>query len=628
MDGLDFQLDIEQRLRGGDAVTELERLEAAFEDAQSRYADFEKESLRAAKALEKVGADAEIARTKMQAAMNAGDDAKVTKLAASLQELAQKEARLTKEAAAADAAMRKEAEAISGMADQIGEMKEAEKGGSEQVEGAAKGFKKLGGPLGQVGNLVEDVTEGFGFLEESLGAMGAIAAIGVAALAALAVGLLAVGAAALGGIAALAKFGAETSNIRREQELTLEAIAGTDAEGRILSETFDDISRSTAVGSERLLDITRDLKKAGLEGDDLSTALRAIAEQESALGDTSGTSDLVKALKDGTKTAGDLADEMDQKYGGVVSKKILGLDQQFAQFKRNIASIFGGLDLEEFLEGLSKLVALFDTSTASGQALKTIFESLFQPLFSSSGDVFTFIERGFLQLEIVALKFGIMVKEALKDGTSGLDLKPLKELYDLTKDPAWTMFGIALDTIGIGLRGMALFGLMVVGFIVDTINLSSRMLQFFKDLGAGVVETQKAFMTLGSDIVQGLIEGITGGAPKVIQSITSMASAAVDAAKAVLKSHSPSEVFYDIGESAPAGMAGGIDDGAPDVAAAVTDLVSIPAVKSEGKGETASAPIGPFIFQINGAQDSKSVANDIELVLTEFFERRARQVAT
>ena len=63
---------------------------------------------------------------------------------------------------------------------------------------------------------------------------------------------------------------------------------------------------------------------------------------------------------------------------------MLGLEAQSARLQKNLAATFGGLDIEQSLVGLSVLVGLFDKSTASGQAMQMLFESIFQPLIDQA----------------------------------------------------------------------------------------------------------------------------------------------------------------------------------------------------------------------------------------------------
>ncbi|MFK3915770.1 phage tail tape measure protein [Psychrobacter sp. NPDC078501] len=72
-------------------------------------------------------------------------------------------------------------------------------------------------------------------------------------------------------------------------------------------------------------------------------------------------------------------------------------------------------------------------------------------------------------------------------------------------------------------------------------------------------------LTIGKQIVDGLINGIKAGASSVVSAIGNMASSAVAKAKSVLNIRSPSRVMKTVGEQTAEGMAVGIKKGAKSV---------------------------------------------------------------
>lgn len=71
---------------------------------------------------------------------------------------------------------------------------------------------------------------------------------------------------------------------------------------------------------------------------------------------------------------------------------------------------------------------------------------------------------------------------------------------------------------------------------------------------------------VGSDLVAGLINGISSRIGGVIEECRSLASSAVDTVKSFLKIGSPSRVFRDeVGQWIPAGIAVGVDKGLPEL---------------------------------------------------------------
>jgi hypothetical protein len=485
----------------------------------------------------------------------------------------------------------------------------------DQLEGTAKGFKKLGGPLGKAGNMVEDLSEGWGKLSDSLGSTGAIAAVGVAGLALLAAAVVAVGVAAVAAAAKIAQWAISLADARREQELTIEGIQIADGALTNLSSTIDDVQRTTGQQTTRLLDLTQQLRKAGITADQLPAALEAISKAD--VGNPQGTAELISGLKDGKKSYADLLAE-GSKFTDVVSKKQLGLSSQWERFQRNISDIFGGANIEGFLTGLSRIVDLFDKNTASGQALKAIFETLFGPL-EGADDVFVMIERGFLLVEIAALKAGIQIKEMAK----GIDTKALGEMWDLLSPVVLDGMSAALS---IYVAGWVLF----IQALVWVTNVFTTAWNAGKALGEVIAQLAKGdfsfidkFKSIGSDIIDGLVQSILAGATKVASAVTSVATTAVDTAKNVLKSHSPSEVFYDIGASVPEGMAGGVDAGASDVKQSLESMVEPPDVPS-GKGGKGQAPTVVNVT-FNGVQGAEDALDRFEALVDRLIRGGVRE---
>lgn len=96
--------------------------------------------------------------------------------------------------------------------------------------------------------------------------------------------------------------------------------------------------------------------------------------------------------------------------------------------------------------------------------------------------------------------------------------------------------------------------------------------QWFKDLPGKVFSAIGDFIgklvQLGKDLINGLIDGIVDAAKGVIDAVTGTITDALDAAKALLGIKSPSRVFHDIGTDTVQGLINGIRDMSPDAAAA------------------------------------------------------------
>lgn len=107
------------------------------------------------------------------------------------------------------------------------------------------------------------------------------------------------------------------------------------------------------------------------------------------------------------------------------------------------------------------------------------------------------------------------------------------------------------------------------GYIVQgLINGLLARLEWLKntvgDIGSGVIskfnEGISSFVDIGKNMMAGIIEGISGMATKVTDTIKGIGSAGVDGLKNLLGIHSPSRVFGEIGKFSMLGFANGISD--------------------------------------------------------------------
>ena len=152
--GTDFLLKVQTQLQGN-AASELARVEQQLKSGVATYAQYERASQAAAKGLADVGNRASELRAKMAAQMGAGDEKGFWKSAAALNALADKQTLLKTKASEAAAGMDRQKTKLTGLSGKFDELSKAQRA---QVEGGVevgKGLKKLGGPLGRVGDFVD-----------------------------------------------------------------------------------------------------------------------------------------------------------------------------------------------------------------------------------------------------------------------------------------------------------------------------------------------------------------------------------------------------------------------------------------------------------------------------------------
>ena len=138
----------------------------------------------------------------------------------------------------------------------------------------------------------------------------------------------------------------------------------------------------------------------------------------------------------------------------------------------------------------------------------------------------------------------------------------------------------------------------VVGWVSQfASNATSAASQFASNLVNGLASIPGQVTSIGSNIIQGMVDGVTGAADRLIDSVKGAVGDAIDGAKNLLGIHSPSRVFRKIGQYTMQGAALGVDDDA-DVLLRSTDNamrgmistaqdIAMPGVNSTAGGESA-----------------------------------------
>ncbi len=176
---------------------------------------------------------------------------------------------------------------------------------------------------------------------------------------------------------------------------------------------------------------------------------------------------------------------------------------------------------------------------------------------------------------------------------------------DGLKDLGETFYLRALEFAASLGRGLAEHGPKQV---VDGVRTAVRALD---SIAGWVIDQAKS---IGTSIVHGVAAGVTAAGPTANNAVTRMARAALDAARAALDIHSPSEEFADLGELSAEGFAVGIDRGRLRGVAAVNvfmqELVANTTNYRDAFGKAAG-----------------SLASQLDVALTQRTEGALRQLA-
>lgn len=113
----------------------------------------------------------------------------------------------------------------------------------------------------------------------------------------------------------------------------------------------------------------------------------------------------------------------------------------------------------------------------------------------------------------------------------------------------------------------------VISFAIRFAQKGREAAQRFKDnIINGIRNLPSRMVSIGSDIISGIIRGITGACGRLFSTMKDIAGRALNAAKNALGIHSPSTVFRDmVGKMIPAGVTVGIEANAGKTIQAIKD---------------------------------------------------------
>jgi hypothetical protein len=470
-------------------------------------------------------------------------------------------------------------------------------------------IKGMPGPLGAL-------STGLGGVEKLL-SKGAIAFGIIGIVGALSLLVAGTAAAAL----ALGKFGVAEADARRSELLQIEGLtklrnwygiaAGNALEMRA---AIDKVSDSTALGRGELLKYETQLYKAGLRGQNLTDALEGVAIKASVQGDAAAQAFAGWAV--GAAWAGQsvkkLSDDVKARLGGIAARQMLSLDVQSQKMRQHFGRLFADLKIEGLLKAVNVVTSLFSQATASGQALKTLLEVVFQPMVDaveflapSMKRFFQGVILGSQDVVIALLDVALWFKRAFggSDVLKGIDLTSAAlsagkvAAYLFAGGLAFaavTLGGLAVSLAGVlvpviwsavaALSAFAAAGLLAVApFALGAIAIAGfgKALYELVDSWDVIVDWAREG---GGSFVDGLIGGMKAKWAALKGAVVGMASGVKQSLKDALGIHSPSKEFAKLGKQLPAGLEVGIKAGSASADRAVADMVGVPAGAKGGGG--------------------------------------------
>lgn len=485
----------------------------------------------------------------------------------------------------------------------------------------------VGGPLGQLGEKALFPAQAFADLREKFGGATAAATVAVVGFVAVAAAIAAVGVAAVVGAGRLAIWSVGLADSARSADLTTQALEAQTPALAAMRDEVNALARETGVGGDALRGMVKDLMAAGVTAGDLPAALRATALEASALGNSGA--DFIASMRESKGAVGDLAAETTSKFGGIVAQRMRGLDKQTDLLQSSFSDLFSGLDIDPVLDGMSTIVAMFDKTSVTGQTLKWLFESVFQPLIDNAQNAAYVVEAFAIGFQIGLLRAYLAARPAIEAITAffGFDSTSLTDVLTSATTVGEVAAGIFVTfASAIGLVAAAM------GALAATFAAPIAAIHYLGTLGAEVA----------GDLISGLVAGITSGGTAVVDAMTGLANSAIGAAKSALGISSPSKVFEQIGAYTGEGFAGGVEGETANAQAAMSALVAPPdapsldaataalgatgagaiGVAATGAGATGAGALNlsgaTFVF--NGVADAEQAEGRFGELLTRLLE--------
>jgi hypothetical protein len=527
---------------------------------------------------------------------------------------------------------------------------------SAPARAAAGAIGGLGKSVGGLQAGLEALDGIFPGLGEALGTLGTLA--------------MGIGAAVVGLVAGGAALALSASNFKDDSTEALAAMLGSEQAASATFTKLQGISDTIGLSQKRVEEIGQSLLLAGVKsGQQLENTVHAVADLETVAG-ASAADKLTKIIDKAAQTgrfkldpkalvgtgvqvealyakiaqqtgkgiaqikaqiqAGTLsADQgiaglnavIEDKLGGQAAKKLLDLDVQFAKFKDHISQLFQDVNVTPFLEGLKSVLSIFDSSTASGKALKWALTTVFDGFFAIAGKVLPYVKYGLEKLVIAGLKLYISLKPAIAS---------LKKMFDGPSDNGTKKaIDFVVASIELAVKQIAWLVIGAVAFYEGMIKAYEAAASAFSAIvgwGKAVYNVLANLFGGGGDIasnfIAGLVGGIESGVGLVIDAVKGLGTSAMGAIKGVLGIASPSKEMAKLGGHTAAGFAQGVDNGSGGAQEAMGDMVAPPKVGSGGGGKAARGGGGTYSIEINASGGNASeLAELVAAKLAEVLEQ-------
>jgi hypothetical protein len=369
------------------------------------------------------------------------------------------------------------------------------------------------------------------------------------------------------------------------------------------------------------------LAGVGLNVNDLAKEM-GITSQELTAGLGAGTID--------AKKFGDAMQAAVTKKGAGPLKELASTAANLgATLQEYLGELFEDLgdSIGPFMTEVKSLFAIFDSKTnPSGKALKAGIGAFFKEVFGLLAKGVPYVKRFFLDVIIFGLQAYIALKSLAAQIKAFAESEEGVMVIEQLKNGLMAL-GIVVGTV---IAVVALFVAMVVGTIAVIAALAVAVSAAANAMIVVLTDWAIKASIFAGQFIDGLVQGITAGAERVIAAVKNLASKAGNAFKGALGIQSPSKVMAAYGGYMGEGVALGLDGSVSAVessstgvaTAAVEAVADTPlpgaAPSSGGAGGGVSVTLEAGAIVIQGGSTA-SMSELTEQAVTLIFERIAAQ---
>ena len=173
-------------------------------------------------------------------------------------------------------------------------------------------------------------------------------------------------------------------------------------------------------------------------------------------------------------------------------------------------------------------------------------------------------------------------------------------------------------------KGGELIGKLGAGIIEKIPDVVACVPKIFEAVKNAFADTD--WISLGKDIINGIIEGVKAMLDSLIAAVKNVASKAYETVKSFFQIGSPSKLMAnEVGRYIPEGIAVGIEANEDSVIKAMNDLSAVTAGAFNADFQTGQAPsettnLGGVTININGeGLNSREIALEVEAILTQRY---------